>query len=280
MKRVLLATVAMFGLSGAAFAGGLDVSEVEMDFVQVSQFSVGPVLSASIEVEVAENASGEYAAVTTFDVGIVTPGLMFGEIGVESVDGNTFEMNKWYFGAMFGESGTISFGDHDGGVFVESYSDYSSIAAPGINEAVILTYSNASAALGFTDITNDITDVSNVQGAYTLNTALASVTVSADYNFDTEEYALGSRVDGPQIGGVVLGSTLSYEGASETIAYEMDATMSYGLTVYINGDDTDALRNVGAGYEREIENLTVFANVNYDVNAEEFAPKAGVSFNF
>lgn len=281
MKKVLLATVAAFSLSTAAFAGGLDTAAPEVEVVNVSDFRVGPIVGGSIEVEIAENSAGDYAATTTFAAGIVTPGLTFGEIGVESIDGNTFEISKWYFGtSIAGGAGTISFGDHDGGVFIESYSDYSNIASPEINEAIIVTYGDASAALGFSDITTNVGDVRNIQGAYSLDAGLAFVTLSADYNFDTEDYSLGTRTEGVVLGGVSLGSTLSYASATETIAYEMDATMSYGLTAYVNGDDADALRNVGAGYERGIGNLTVFANVNYDVNAEEFAPKAGVSFNF
>jgi hypothetical protein len=281
MKRVLLATIASFALSSAAFAGGIDTTAPEVEVVNVSDFRVGPIVTGSIEVEVAENSTGEYAATTTVDVGIVTSGLAFGEIGVESIDGDTFEISKWYFGtSIAGGAGTISFGDHDGGVFIESYSDYSNIAAPEINEAIIVTYGDASAALGFADITANVGDVRNIQGAYSLDAGLAFVTLSADYNFDTEDYSIGTRTEGVVLGGVSLGSTLSYASVTETIAYEMDATMSYGLTAYVNGDDADALRNVGAGYERGIGNLTVFANVNYDVNAEEFAPKAGVSFNF
>ena len=281
MKRTLLATIASFVLSSAAFAGGLEKTApaAEVEVVNASDFRVGPIVGGSIEVEIAENSAGDYAATTTFAAGIVTPGLTFGEIGVESIDGDTFEINKWYIGTSIG-NGTISFGDHDGGVFIESYSDYSNIASPEINEAIIVTYGDAAAALGFTDITTDVSDVRNIQGAYSLDAGLAFVTLSADYNFDAEDYSLGTRTEGVALGGVSLGSTLSYASATETIAYEVDATMSYGLTAYVNGDDADALRNVGAGYERGIGNLTLFANVNYDVNAEDFAPKAGVSFNF
>lgn len=281
MRRVLLATIASFALSSAVFAGSLDVAEPEVEIVNVSDFRVGPIVGGSIEVEITENSAGDYAAATTFAAGIVTPGLTFGEVGVESIDGKTFEISKWYFGtAIAGGAAAISFGDHNGGVFIESYSDYSNIATPDINEAIIVTYGNGSAALGFTDITANVADVSNIQGAYSLDAGLAAVTLSADYNFDTEDYSVGTRTDGVVLGKVSLGSTLSYASATETIAYEMDATMSYGLTAYVNGDDSDALRNVGAGYEREIGNLMVFADVNYDLNAEEFTPKAGVSFSF
>jgi hypothetical protein len=279
MKRILLSSVFAITLSTGAIAGGLDVPAKESTVAIPTVLATGPIVTGSIEVEVAENDAGEYAATTTFGAGIVTPGLFFGELGVESIDGDTFEVNKWYIGAMIGDNATLSFGDHDGGVFIGAYSDYATIADPEINEALIFTLGDASAALGFTDITDDVSDISNVQGAYTLDAGVAVVTVSADYNFNTEEYTIGTRTNGVQLGVVSLGSTLSYSSASETLAYEMDAS-TYGVTVYVNGDNDDALRNVGAGYNRALGNLTIFANVNYDVNTEKVAPKAGVSFNF
>lgn len=279
MKSLMLSGAFILALSTGAIAGDLGTTEGTVEPTEITKLAAGPILGGSIEVEVAENDAGDYAATTTFSAGIIAPGLAFGEIGVESVDGDTFEINKWYIGTSVG-SAVLSFGDHDGGIFVESYSDHSTIAAPGINEALIVTMGGASAALGFTDITNDVTDISNVQGAYTLDAGLAAVTVSADYNFDSEEYAIGTRTDGIALGPVELGSTLSYFSQTEVIAYEMDATMSYGLTAYVNGDKDDMLRNVGAGYEHGLGDLTVFADVNYNIDAEELTPSAGISFSF
>jgi hypothetical protein len=285
MKRFLLSSVFAITLSTNAIAGGLDVAAETADVAVVSPSSSvgpivgGPMVGGSIEVEIAENDAGEYAATTTFGVGIVTPGLVFGEIGVESVDGDTFDVNKWYIGAAIGENATLSFGDHDGGVFIGAYSDYSNIADPEINEALMFTIGSASAALGFTDIENDITDISNVQAAYEFDASVAFVTASVDYNFNSDEFAIGTRTAGVNIGVVALGSTLSYASVSETLAYEMDAT-AFGLTGYVNGDNDDSLRNFGVGYERGIGSLTIFANVNYDTNVEDVTSKAGVSFSF
>lgn len=269
MKKVLLATIAAVTMSSAAVAGDVETG-----------MTYSPIVGGSIELEVAENSAGDFAATTTFSADIVAQGLGFGEISVESLDGSSFEVNKWYLGVLVGNHGFVSFGDHDGGIFVESYSDYSTIAEPVMEESLILSYGNASAALGFTDISSDVTDVSNMQAAYTVDAGIATVTVSADYNFNTEEYAVGTRTDGVLVGPVVLGSTTSYESATETFAYELDAGLSFGLTAYVNGDDSDAFRNVGAEYTRDIDNLTVFASVNYDVNAEEFNPEVGVTLNF
>ena len=278
MKRILLAGFTAFAFASTAYAGDLNVPEAEI--APAPNFKVGPIVTGSIEVEVAENSAGDYAATTTFEAGLMAPGLAFGEIGVESVDGTTFEVNKWYLGTMIGTNSYVSFGDHDGGVFVESYSDYSTISDPVINEALILGVGDAAVAVGFTDITTDIADVSNIQGAYNMDLGLMASTVSADYNFDSDEYALGLRSEGLKIGGLDLGSTVSYQSLNKVFAYELDATVISSLTVYVNGDNDDALRNVGAGYERDIGGLLFNADINYDIDAKDFTPTAGVTFMF
>src|SRR5210317_2115500 len=124
MKSILLSTAASLMIASAAFAGD---DTLEKTYKTAS--ALGPVaqLTGGIEVEVAENAAGDYAATTTFEAGLVASGLAFGEVGIESVDGSTFEVNKWYVGTYLGPNATLSFGDHDGGIFIESYSDYSTI---------------------------------------------------------------------------------------------------------------------------------------------------------
>lgn len=276
MKSLMLSAAFVTMFSGVAFAGGLDSAAADTAVTYVP----GPIVGGSIEVAIAENEAGDYAATTTFGASIAALGLAFGEIGVESVGGNTFEVNKWYIGTTIGQNASVSFGDHDGGVFIEPYSDFSAIADPAINEALIVGVGSASVAVGFTDIKSDVTDVSNVQAAYVFDLGLAVTTAAADYNFDTEDYVLGLRSEGIEVVGVALGSTVSYQSANEVIAYEMDATVIDALTVYVNGDSDDALRNVGAGYERVMGSLTFNADVNYNVDAEEFAPSAGVTFSF
>lgn len=276
MKSLVLSAVLIGMFSGVAFAGDLGGAG---DDTAVT-YTKGPIIGGSIEVAVAENAAGDYAATTTFGASIAAPGLAFGEIGVESVDGNTFEVNKWYLGTTIGQNASVSFGDHDGGVFIEPYSGFSTVADPAISEALIVGVGSAAVAVGFTDIKSDITDVSNVQGAYAFDLGLAVATASADYNFNTEEYALGLRSEGLELAGVALGSTVSYQSSNEVFAYEMDATVINALTVYVNGDTDDALRNVGAGYERAMGSLTFNADVNYNIDAEEFAPSAGITFSF
>lgn len=271
MKSFMLSAALVATVATSAFA---------QDAADESPFAYSQsMMTGSIELEIAENAAGDYAAATTFGIGIVSPGLTFGQISLESTTGDSFEVNEWYIGTAISDLSSVSFGDHDGGVFVESYSDYSDIVEPEIGVSLISIVGDASAAIGFTDIKTDITDVSNIQLAYTLNTPVTGITASMDYNLDSEDYAIAGRIHGVEVASVLVGSTVSYENASEMIAYEVDATVQ-GLTAYVNGDKDDALKNVGAGYVTGYGSLEFAADVNYNIDTEEFSPRATITFNF
>lgn len=261
MKKILLSTAAITLLAGAAYA---------------ENTVVGPVIGGSVEVEVKENAAGDYGATTTFNVGIAAAGLAYGSASVESVNGNTFEIDEWQIGTQVG-SVDLSFGDQ-GGVFVESWSDYSDIIDPAMTESLAVSVGDLAVAVGFNDVTSDISDISNVQGAYTLGTDSVALTASADYNFNSEDWAVGTRAAG-EVAGIGLGTTLSYGSAAESLAYEVDGTIK-GITAYVNGNQDDMLRNVGAGYEMGYNNMTLATDVNYDIDAEELAPRVTVTFRF
>jgi len=256
--KLLLTTVAAIVLATTSFAADI---------------------GASVEMKVAENeATDKYEATTTIGIdvdageGMANVGLEF-----ESVDGDTIELDKWHVGTEVADA-TITFGDQDG-VFVEATSDFSSIAEPTIDESLALSYGPASVAVGFTDITTDVTEVSNVQLAYNVDLALVDVTASMDYNRTSEEYTWGARVDTIEVVGISLGATTSYE--TDTLAFEFDSTIStYGLTTYINGDEDDLLENIGVGHEIDIAGATLSSDVNYNVDDEEVSPSVTLSFNF
>ena len=256
--KLLLTTVAAIVLATTSFAADI---------------------GASVEMKVAENeATDKYEATTTIGIdvdageGVANVGLEF-----ESVDGDTIELDKWHVGTEVADA-TITFGDQDG-VFVEATSDFSSIAEPTIDESLTLSYGPAAVAVGFTDITTDVTEVSNVQLAYNVDLALVDVTASMDYNRTSEKYTWGARVDTVEVTGVALGTTVSYE--TDTLAYELDSTVStYGLTTYINGDEDDLLENIGVGHEFDFSGATVETDVNYNVDDETVTPSVTLSFAF
>ena len=226
------------------------------------------------EIELEINSDKE--ATLTLGAGLSAGDLAFGSFNVESVDGGSFELDQWQIGADVAGA-TVSFGDQDG-VFVEGENG-ATLAEPAMEESLKVSVGDAQVAVGLTDWNADITDISNVQGAYTIGAGFASVTASGDYNLDSEEYMLGSRADGVEIANVMLGTTLTYSSADEQVAYEVDGTMM-GVTAYANGDVDDVLQNVGASYGRTVAGLDLGTELNYNIDTEEFTPSVTVGFKF
>ena len=234
--------------------------------------AAGAMLTGSMEVEV----NSDKEATLTLGAGLSAGDIAFGSFNVESVDGGSFTLDQWQIGADVAGA-TLSFGDQDG-VFVEGENG-ATLAAPVMAESLKVSLGDAQVAVGLTDWNADITDVSNVQGAYTVGAGFVSVTASGDYNLDSEEYMLGGRADGVEVANIMLGSTLTYSSANEQVAYEVDGAMM-GVTAYLNGDDTDALQNVGASYGRTVSGLELGTELNYNLDSEEFTPSVTVGFSF
>ena len=146
-------------------------------------------------------------------------------------------------------------------------------------ESLKVSVGDAQIALGFTDWNTDISDISNVQGAYTVGAGFASITASGDYNLDSEDWTLGGRASGIEVANIMLGSALTYGSADEKIAFEVDGSIM-GVTAYLNGDADDTLQNVGASYGRTVAGLDLGTKLNYNLDSEEFTPSVTVGFKF
>ena len=268
MRNVFITTVAAMAISTAAFAEDTTATVA------------GPKLGGSVNVEVTENSAGDYVATTTLGVGISVDGLAFGGATVESVDGATFELDEWNIGTHVGVA-TLSFGKQ-GDLMVEN--DFEIVGGDTIadladdHESLQVTVGAASVMVGLTDVTADVTDVENIQGAYTFGIADSAVTAVGDYNIDSEEWTLGGKA-GVNFGEVNLGGIVTYGSANEVFAYE--ASAGYGIaTAFVNGDDADMLQNVGAGVSTTVKGLGLYAEGSYNIDAEDTTVGAGVTFNF
>ena len=232
----------------------------------------GAMLTGSMEVEV----NSDKEATLTLGAGLSAGDLAFGSFNVESVDGGSFTLDQWQIGADVAGA-TVSFGNQDG-VFVEGENG-ATLAAPAMEESLKVSVGDAQVAVGLTDWNADITDISNVQGAYTVGAGFASITASGDYNLDSEEYMLGGRASGVEVANIMLGSTLTYGSADEKIAFEVDGSIM-DVTAYLNGDADDTLQNVGASYGRTVSGLELGTELNYNLDSEEFTPSVTVGFSF
>lgn len=257
--KLLLTTVAAIAMATTSFAADLD---------------------ASIEVEVAENqATDKFEAKTTVNLDLASDnGLAFGAISLNSVDNTSVGVDEWHVGTTVAGA-TVSFGDH-GGIMPEAIADagFDTLADTNaaMEESLQVSALGASVALGFTDIRTDVSEITNIQGAYTLGLEVASITGAVDYNRTTEEYTYAVQTVA-DVAGLAVGSTVTY--ALNTWAYEADTTV-LGLTAYLNGDENDTLQHVGIAHTREFNGLELTGEVDYDTDNSEVSPSINLSFNF
>ena len=69
----------------------------------------------------------------------------------------------------------------------------------------------------------------------------------------------------------------------ETLANEVayESIVSIGsLSAYVDGDEGDWSKNVGAGYKSTWKDLGYYVEANYNIDSEEVTPAAGVSVSF
>jgi hypothetical protein len=264
MRNVFITTVAAMAISTAAFA--------EDTAAPVA----APVLSGEVSLDFAETANDKFGGTMGLDLGVDMGGLATVDLDFVATDGNAVTLDTWAVGTTVAGVG-FAIGD-DLGVMPGAEGEQT-LAAPAMAEAVQVTVGDAVVAVGLTDWTTDVTDVSNIQGAYTLNVANLDVTAAADYNLDSENTVLGAGVGGLDLGVASLGGAMTYDVDGETFGFETVATAG-GLTAYLNGDDTDALQNIGGEYETAVGGATFTAGANYNVDTEDFTPTAGLAFNF
>jgi hypothetical protein len=263
MRNVFITTVAAMAISTAAFA-------------DQTLIAAGPVISGELSLNFAETTNNNYGGSMSLDLGVDVAGLATVDLDFGATDGNAVTLDNWTVGTTVGALG-VAIGDDNG--LMPGAEGEQTLAAPAMTESVAVTAGSASVAVGFTSWTTDITDISNVQGAYTLGVAGLNVTAAADYNLDSENTVLGAGVSGLDLGVAALGGAMTYDVDAEVFGFEAVATTG-GLTAYLNGDDTDALQNIGGEYTIDVNGATFAAGANYDTNTEDLTPTASLSFNF
>lgn len=229
-------------------------------------------ISGEVEVTIKENAAGDWGSTTVLDLGIAREGTAFGGFNFASTDGGDLTLDEWQLGTSIGTAATVSLGKQ-GDIWVGAEGEHT-IANPKMDESVIVDLGSVAVAVELGDYKNDVTDIEAVAGAMHWGEEALGGTVALDYDLDAENWTFGSRVDVDNFGGVV-----TYAESTEKLAFEIDATTN-GITAYINGDEDELARNIGAGYEMDFNGMTVEPKANYDLDAEEFSPSIVASFNF
>lgn len=264
MKNTIFSVVAVFSMAGAAFA------ETENATVP------SPVLSGEVSLNFAETAAGDWGGAMGLDLGVDAAGLASVDLDFSATDGNAVTLDNWTVGTEVGGI-AVAFGD-DNGVMPGAEGEQT-LAAPAMTESLLVTVGDAQVAVGLTDWTADVTDISNIQGAYTLDVAGLDVTAAGDMNLDTDNVVLGAGVDGLAVGEAVIGGALTYDTDAEMLGFEGVANVA-SITAYANGDQDDMLQNVGGEYTYALGGAELTAGANYNLDTEDFTPTVGVSFSF
>ena len=263
MKNTFIASIAATLIAGAAFA-------------ESTTPTAGPVISGEVSLDFAETANDKIGGTMNLDLGVDMGGLATVDLDFVGADNSALDLDTWAVGTTVAGVG-VAIGD-DLGVMPGAEGEQT-LAAPAMAEAVQVTVGDAVVAVGLTDWTTDVTDVSNIQGAYTMNVANLDVTAAADYNLDSENTVLGAGVGGLDLGLATVGGAMTYDVDAETFGYEGVAT-ALGMTAYLNGDDTDMLQNIGGEYAVDVAGATFTAGANYNIDTEDFAPTASIGFAF
>jgi len=261
MKKLFLTTAVSTFVTGSAFAADI-TGDIAVDFTQ--------------------NADDKIVGTQTIGFGVDAP-IGDAGFGVE-MDGSNVTLDSWYLGTTLSGIG-LSLGDQ--GDILDSFEGKmeavggTTLANPDDSgESLSLSVAGADIMVGLTDMSDDITDVENVQGTYSISFSGIEAGAGVDYNMDSEEFTYlglvgyGMNVANQEVG---LGTTFTY--ANETFAYETSVN-AFGITGFLNGDQDDTLQNVGAGYTTTLAGLDVYAEGAYNLDSEEFKPAAGIAFAF
>ena len=265
MKNTILSIVAVFSTAGYTMAEEAAVAN--------------PVtLTGEIKTTIAETAADKYGATTTFGLDVGVTGIAFGGLNFATGADDKLALDEWHIGANLGLA-TVSYGDQ-GNNWIGAEGEQT-IADPAMGDSLKVSVGDATVALGMTDATADVTDLSNVQATYTMGVADdLSLTGAVDYNLDSETTILGASLGGVDLGVATASGAFTYGLDSEAWGYE-GVVATGGLTAYLNGDNVETLQNIGGGYDMTIASgLELGADLSYNMNSEEFKPSVSASFSF
>lgn len=226
-------------------------------------------VTGEVTLDIAETASGDWGGTLGVDVDIAAAGV---SLGFGAVEGGDLNLDTWTVGADVGEM-ALAFGN-DNGAFVGAEGEQT-LADPSMSESLQITTGPMSFALGLTDWNSDITDISNIQGSY----SLGDITIAGDYNMDSENTVLGAEYAGLDLGSASLGGAVTYDMDAEMFAYEGVLSNS-GIVGYMNGDQDDALQNIGGKYEWTWSGANIEAGAVYNIDDEDLTPTVSVGFSF
>ena len=272
MRITTIATAALVALSSATLA--------QAETAVVEATPAVPVITGAVNLDFAETSASKTAGTMGIELDVDAGDVATVDLDFKATDGNALTLDTWTVGTTIGAVG-LAFGDNNG-LLPETGANASAdgtLAKPAMTESLALSFGSASVVVGLTDWTTDVTEVSNLQGAYTVDAGIVDVTASADYNRTSENTVLGAEVAGLDLGLATAGGALTYDTDAEDWAFEGSVAVD-GLSAYVNGTDDNRLQHIGGEYVLNYAGAELSAGVDYDTDAKDWTPTAGLSFNF
>ena len=264
MKHSILSVVGIL-LSTTAYADGTPAAPQS------------PV-SGEVTISFAETAGNNYGASMLAEVNVDAGEAALVDLNFTATDGNALTLKNWTVGTdVAGVS--VAIGDDNGIMPTAEKTAYNTLATPAMTESVSVSAMGATVAMGWTSWGTDLSDISNIQGAYDLEVVGVGVKTAVDYNRASKNTVLGAEVSGIDMGILSLGGATTYDTDAKFFAFETLATVG-GLTAYLNGDEDDTTQNLGGEYSIAVGGAEFTAGANYDLNTEDLSPSASLSFAF
>jgi hypothetical protein len=254
---------------------------IALGFAGVTQAAT---ISGTVEVDITENSSNDYISTESIKFDIAgDSGVAFGSIKVKTNASDQFIMDEYSIGANITETASVSYGDQ-GDIFIGGGLEAvgaNTIANPSdAGESIIANIGALSLRGKFTDTDTDISDFDTIQAKWTTSVDKFSVGASVDHTISNDNNVFAGSVGFDLNESASLSTVVTHD---ETLANEVayESIVSIGsLSAYVDGDEGDWSKNVGAGYNSTWKDLGYYVEANYNLDTEEMTPAMGVSVAF
>ena len=241
-------------------------------------------ITGKVSVDVSENTSNDYIATKSIEMGIEgDSGVAFGSIAIKTDANDKVILDKYSLGANLTDTSSVSYGKQ-GDIFLSGGLEKvgeNTIANPSdAGESIIGTVGNFSARAKFTDTGTDVTDFDTIQATYTTTASKFTLGGSVDHTIDTGDNIYAGSVAFDVAEGMTVTNLVTHDSSlANEVAYESQINVGK-LTAYVDGDEGDWSKNVGAGYKSSWKDLDWYVEANYNLDTEETTPAMGVSVSF
>jgi hypothetical protein len=254
---------------------------IALGFAGVTQAAT---ITGTVEVDITENASNDYISTESIKLNIDgASGVAFGYVKAKTNSSDQFIMDEYQIGANITETASVSYGDQ-GDIFIGGGLEAvgaNTIANPSdAGESIIANIGALSLRGKFTDTDTDISDFDTVQAKWTTSVDKFSVGAAVDHTISNDNNVFAGSVGFDLNESASLSTVVTHD---ETLANEVayESILSLGsLSAYVDGDEGDWSKNVGAGYNSTWKDLGYYVEANYNLDTEEVTPAAGVSVSF